>query len=424
MVRWPERLRALKLAAAAWVTLAASAPSALAARFADPVVTVTGGAVAGRRLPDRLVFRGIPFAAPPLGPLRWRPPQPARWPGTRRAVDPAPACLQGDYGWNHADHVFADEDCLTLDLATPALTGRRPVLVWIHGGSNHAGSPGDTVLSSLVGQGIVVVAVRYRLGTLGFLAPREGGASGGNYGLMDQIAALRWVRPNIARFGGDPDQVTIGGESAGAQDVGLLLAAPAARDLFARAIMESGTPTFGLPYRTLVEARRIGDQLTGLLGGIDPRRASPAALIAADAKLHDGALPHDDFLWLRATVDGAVLPRAPDALLADAPAKAMLIGTNAVELDLWGGRPYRDAFLAVSYGANADAARRPMASPAATTRHPILGSARSTSASPPTPPSPAPPTGWRRRGPRREHRFIATSSTAHPATAAPVTRAS
>ena len=348
----------MRWAPLAWIALAfAAAATARPPSISQPVVTTTGGAVEGRRLSDRLVFRGIPFAAPPLGRLRWQPPQPIRWSGTRRTADPAPACLQGDYGWNHADHVFADEDCLTLDLATPALAGKRPVLVWIHGGSNHAGSPGDTVLSSLVSQGIVVVGVRYRLGTLGFLAPRESGAIGGNYGLMDQIAALRWVKANIARFGGDPDQVTLGGESAGAEDVGLLLAAPAARDLFARAIMESGTPAFGLPYRPLAEARRLGDELGGLLGSVDPRRASPAALVAADARLHDGTLPHDDFLWLRTTIDGAVLPRAPDALLAEAPAKPLLIGTNAIELDLWGGRPYRDAFITATYGARADAAR-------------------------------------------------------------------
>lgn len=168
---------------------------------------------------------------------------------------------------------------------------------------------------------------------------------------------MRWVRANIARFGGDPDAVTIGGESAGAQDVGLLLAAPAARPLFSRAIMESGTPGFGVPYRSLDEAHRLGDQLTAFLDGGDPHQASPAALIAADARLHDAALNSDEYLWLRTTVDGAVLPRAPDALLGEAPAKPLLIGTNAVELDLWGGRAYRDGLLARTYGGSQPAAR-------------------------------------------------------------------
>ena len=322
-----------------------------------PRVKTTGGIVEGTRKPDRVVFLGVPFAAPPTEAFRWQPPRPIRWRGVRRAVDPAPACLQGDYGWNHAEYVFASEDCLTLDIATPAMTGRHPVLVWIHGGSNHAGSPRDLFMTSMVDHGIVVVGVRYRLGTLGFLAPRAAGASGGNYGLMDQIAALRWVQVNIARFGGDPDAVTIGGESAGAQDVGLLLAAPAARPLFARAIMESGTPSFGVPYRSIDDAHRLGDQLRAILGGLDPHKASSVALIAADTKLHDATLNSDEYLWLRATIDGVVLPRAPDSLLTVAPAKPLLIGTNAVELDLWGGRPYRDGLLARTYGRNEGAAR-------------------------------------------------------------------
>ncbi|VVT15033.1 Carboxylic ester hydrolase [Sphingomonas sp. EC-HK361] len=342
-----------------WVSLIALlASGALPAQTPrTPRVATTGGTVAGRQADDRVVFRGIPFAAPPVGPLRWRAPQPIRWTGVRPAIDRAPACVQADYGWNHADYLFASEDCLTLDVATPALTGKRAVLVWIHGGSNHAGGPGDTVLSSLVRQGVVVVAVRYRLGTLGFLAPRSAEETGGNYGLMDQIAALRWVRANIARFGGDPDRVTLGGESAGAQDVGLLLAAPAAHDLFRQAIMESGTPAFGMPYRPIEDAFRIGDQLAAQLRGVPPRDASAAALIAADGKLHDAAIGHDDYLWLRTTIDGTVLPRSPAALLASAPPKPLLIGTNVAELDLPGERAYRDAFLATRYGTKAEAAR-------------------------------------------------------------------
>ena len=324
---------------------------------AAPRVTTSGGVVEGKQEADRIVFRGVPFAAPPLDALRWQPPRPIHWKGVRRATDPAPACLQGDYGWNRGEYVFASEDCLTLDIETPALAGRHPVLVWIHGGSNHAGSPQGIFMTSMVDHGIVVVGVRYRLGTLGFLAPRGAGASGGNYGLMDQIAALRWVQANVTRFGGDPDAVTIGGQSAGAQDVGLLLAAPAARPLFARAIMESGTPGFGVPYRSMKDAHRLDDQHRAILGRLDAHEASPVALIAADARLHDAALNSDEYLWLRATIDGVVLPRSPDTLLADAPAKPLLIGTNAVELDLWGGRPYRDGLLTRTYGTNEAAAR-------------------------------------------------------------------
>jgi len=167
------------------VAMLALSGATVAADRAGPRVSTTSGIVEGDRKADRTIFRGIPFAAPPLGALRWQPPQPIRWAGVRPAADPAPACLQGNHGWNRAAYVFASEDCLTLDIETPTTTGRHAVLVWIHGGSNHAGSPIDTFMTSMVGEGIVVVGVRYRLGVLGFLAPRGSGATGGNYGLMD-----------------------------------------------------------------------------------------------------------------------------------------------------------------------------------------------------------------------------------------------
>jgi len=329
------------------------------------VVPVDGGTIAGKMLDDGTrLFRGIPFAAPPLGPLRWKPPQPvAAWEGVRASLDRPASCLQNDYGWNHGAFVIGNEDCLTLDVRTPALAGKLPVLVWIHGGSNRAGGPEDIVLSD-VGRQIVIVGIRYRLGIFGFLSHRaltaEQGASG-NYGLMDQLAALEWVQRNIARFGGDPANVTIAGESAGSQDVSLLLAAPAAAPLFAKAIMESGTPGFGLPFRTLADAERIGDQADALVGtGGDLkklREASPAALLQADRQMHDDAIEADDYMWLRITVDGAFLPRPPDALLRDAPARPAIVGSNRLELDLPGGRPHRDAFVAKAFGPNASRAR-------------------------------------------------------------------
>lgn len=333
----------------------------LAEPAAAQTVEVTGGTVRGTAAVGHIIFRGIPFAAPPLAERRWTRPAPvARWSGVRDATKPVPACLQHDFGWNHADAVFSSEDCLTLDIGTQAMTGKRPVLVWIHGGSNTAGGPGDMAQSSIVDKGVVVVAVRYRLGVFGFLAHR-GFADTGNFGLMDQIAALRWVRDNIARFGGDPNQVTIAGESAGAQDVGLLLAAPAARGLFRRAVLGSGTPGFGLPFRTRVEALRIGDQLDALVGADGDvailRAASITALIAAGERLHDPVLTDDGYRWLRTTIDGRILPRSPVALLGEAPVRDILIGTNAFELDLPGGRSRRDAFVAIAYGANDARAR-------------------------------------------------------------------
>src|SRR6185437_9434574 len=188
------------------------------------------------------------------------------------------SCIQIDQGWNYSDYSIGKEDCLTLDVRTPSLKGKLPVLVWIHGGSNRAGGPNDIVMSD-VAQQVVLVGIRYRLGIFGFLShpalPAEQGGSSGNYGLMDQVAALRWVHDNIARFGGDPNNVTIAGESAGSQDVSLMLAAPAARGLFEKAIMESGTPVFGMKPRTLAEAERIGMEADDLLkagGSLDKLR--------------------------------------------------------------------------------------------------------------------------------------------------------
>jgi para-nitrobenzyl esterase len=331
-------------------------------------IAVDGGSIRGIVAADggTLLFRGIPFAAPPVEDLRWRPPQPIMpWSGIRDASRPAPACVQNDQGWNHADYLSGREDCLTLDVGTEALTGHRPVLVWIHGGSNRAGSPGDIVTSPVVREGIVLVGLRYRLGIFGFLSSgalsAEGKGSSGNYGLMDQIAALRWVRRNIARFGGDPDNVTIAGESAGSQDVSLLLASPAARGLFARAILESGTPGFGFPFRSREEAERIGDQAEALLGAqghaAKLRRISVPALLAADLKLHDEALESDDYMWLRTTIDGEILPRSPRDLLEEAPPRPVIVGTNRFELDLPGGRPHRDSMVAKAFGTREPEAR-------------------------------------------------------------------
>lgn len=177
--------------------------SSAAAGQGNLPVRVSGGLVQGRlgEAGDARIFEGIPFAAPPLGDRRWRPPAPViPWTGIRKVDKPAPACMQNDYGWNRANHLFASEDCLTLDVRAPMKGQRLPVMVWIHGGSNRAGGAGGTVSSRITEQGVVLVAVQYRLGIFGFLAHRElaaeqAGASG-NYGLMDQIAALlaerRW----------------------------------------------------------------------------------------------------------------------------------------------------------------------------------------------------------------------------------------
>jgi len=335
----------------------------LAAAPAPPRVAVAGGTVEGRGEAGALVFQGIPYAAPPLGRLRWTAPQPVRpWRGVRRTTATPPACPQNDAGWNKADAARGSEDCLTLDVRTSSLSGRRPVMVWIHGGSNRAGSAGGTVQSRITDRGVVLVAIQYRLGLLGFLAPRGAAVNGtaGNYGLQDQLAALRWVRANIARFGGDPDNVTLFGESAGSQDVSLMLAAPAAQGLFARAIMESGTPGFGQPFRPLPEAMALGDQaerLAGVRGIAGLRRAPLTRLLAVDAKLHDPALHADDFMWLKTTVDGRVLPASPRILLERAPVRPVIVGSNRAEFGPSDGSVDIPAMLARTYGADAGRAR-------------------------------------------------------------------
>ena len=326
------------------------------------VVPVSGGSVRGAEWNGGHLFRGIPFAAPPVENLRWKPPQPViPWKGLRDATAQPPSCVQNNQDWNYSDYLIGKEDCLTLDVRTPSMTAKLPVLVWIHGGSNRAGGPNDIVLSD-VGRQVVIVGVRYRLGIFGFLShpaltAEQGGS--GNYGIMDQVAALKWVHDNIARFGGDPGNVTIAGESAGSQDVSLLLAAPAARGLFEKAIMESGTPGFGMTFRSLEDAERIGMQADDLLkagGSIAKMRSmSVPALLAIDLKLHDYDTGSDSALWLRTTVDAKLLTADPRALLEQAPPRPVIVGTN--KLEFGSDREHRDEILAQAFGANAAAAR-------------------------------------------------------------------
>jgi para-nitrobenzyl esterase len=326
------------------------------------VVPVDGGSIRGSEWNGGHLFRGIPFAAPPVGELRWKPPQPViPWKGVRDATAQPASCIQNNQEWNYSDYLIGKEDCLTLDVRTPSMSGKLPVLVWIHGGSNRAGGPNDIVLSD-VGKQVVIVGVRYRLGIFGFLShpalTAEQGASG-NYAIMDQIAALRWVHENIAKFGGDPANVTIAGESAGSQDVSLLLAAPATRGLFEKAIMESGTPGFGMPFRTLRQAEQIGMQADDLLkagGSIEKMRGmSVPALLAVDLKLHDDAMESDNGLWLHTTVDGKVFPADPRTLLEQAPPRPVILGTN--KLEFGADREHRDEMIRQVFGSNEAAAR-------------------------------------------------------------------
>jgi para-nitrobenzyl esterase len=237
-------------AAAALLATAAFAPPPAQPPQDRPTVQAPAGAVRGQAADGIQSFKGIPYAAPPVGVNRWRPPMPiAPWSGTRDAANFGAACIQATPG---APSIYSgdlgrtSEDCLTLNVWTPATTGKAPVMVWIHGGALVAGSSKEPLYDGaiLAAEGVVVVSINYRLGVLGFLAHPELSAESpvgvsGNYGLLDQIAALTWVKRNIAAFGGDPDQVTIAGESAGGLSVMYLMASPPARGLFQRAIAQS-----------------------------------------------------------------------------------------------------------------------------------------------------------------------------------------
>jgi para-nitrobenzyl esterase len=237
-------------AATALLATAAFAPPPAQPPQDRPTVQAPAGAVRGQAADGIQSFKGIPYAAPPVGVNRWRPPMPiAPWSGTRDAANFGAACIQPTPG---APSIYSgdlgrtSEDCLTLNVWTPATTGKAPVMVWIHGGALVAGSSKEPLYDGaiLAAEGVVVVSINYRLGVLGFLAHPELSAESpvgvsGNYGLLDQIAALTWVKRNIAAFGGDPDQVTIAGESAGGLSVMYLMASPPARGLFQRAIAQS-----------------------------------------------------------------------------------------------------------------------------------------------------------------------------------------
>ncbi|HEY1488874.1 MAG TPA: carboxylesterase family protein [Micromonosporaceae bacterium] len=265
----------------------ATAASATASPTGNhPVVSTANGAVRGVTTGATDEFLGLPYAAPPVGALRWRAPRPAAsWHGVRDATAFAPHCAQSPSPFGQAS---TSEDCLYLNVFTPAhARGRLPVMVWIHGGALVTGESDDYDPSQLVSDGTMVVTINYRLGALGFLAhPALAGAGGGSgdYGLMDQQAALRWVQRNIGRFGGDARDVTIFGESAGGLSVASQLASPSAHGLFTRAIIESGA--YGLNTASLTSAESAGEAFATATGcasqTADCLRSLPVSTILAD----------------------------------------------------------------------------------------------------------------------------------------------
>ena len=314
----------------------------------DPTtVTTKAGQLRGKELPGGVLFAGIPFAQPPVGELRLRPPQPVEpWTGVREAdtYPPAPAqggtALAGDEKMPWAN----DEDCLYLNLFTPAVDGARPVIVWIYGGGFEVGtaSPPMTDVAALArATDAVVVAANYRVGALGWLHLADLGgaqwAGSTNLGLQDQIAALHWVRENVAAFGGDPDNVTIAGESAGAFSVGALLAAPSASGTFHRAILSSGSTERIFSTTT---ATSIAEDLLRALGlsSVDELANVPVErILATQGTVIESDIAHRNLPGGRAwgvVLDGTVLPVQPTAAVkagtvAHVP---LLISTNRDEI--------------------------------------------------------------------------------------------
>src|ERR1051326_856816 len=296
-----------------------------------PSAPVTGGRIRGITLGSGAVFKGIPFAAPPVGGLRWREPAPVKpWTGVRDATAFSARCMQSG--------TDVSDDCLYLNVWTPEWPpkSRKPVMLWIHGGGNFAGSGSEVNFNgeALARHGVVLVAANYRLGVFGFYAHPELTAesahrSSGNYGLLDQIAAMKWVRENIARFGGDPGNVTIFGESAGSLDINVLMTSPLAKGLYTRLIGESG-PVVAPP--SLAEGEKKGLSVAGNFkaASIKDMRAIPAA------DLQKATGQGLQFLGplLGVVVDGWVLPRPPFQVFQAGQEHRvdLLIGSNAREL--------------------------------------------------------------------------------------------
>ena len=320
-----------------------------------PTVKLKSGAIAGLGFgadQKGAEFRGIPYAAPPMGELRWKPPQPAgKWSGTRQATEFGAACPQLPASW--FQNVPSSEDCLFLNVWTPQLATnvKLPVLVYFHGGGNTEGYSQMTPVGVLAGLGVVVVSANYRLGPFGFLAlpaltAESPHHSSGDYGLLDQLQALRWVKENIAEFGGDPNRVTVMGQSAGAVDACLLMASPLAAGLFQGAILESGEcqSTYSEDIRTPIPfngisgtGEGVGLMLAADLGASDDGAGlQKLRSLSADQILN--AWKQDRRVHFDAIVDGWVVPEQPSQIFAEGRQMhiPVIVGSNADEATVFG----------------------------------------------------------------------------------------
>jgi len=317
--------------------------SAAAGADAPPVVDAPAGKLTGEATSGLNVFKGIPYAAAPKGAMRWKPPLPApKWKGARDATSFGPVCVQPKprpgsiYTWELPP---MSEDCLSLNVWAPANARKAPVFVWIHGGALSSGAGSDKLYDGarLASQGLVVVTINYRMGILGFLAHPALSAESrrnvsGNYGLLDQIAALRWVNRNIAAFGGDASNVTIAGESAGGLSVMYLMAAPEARGLFSKAVAQSAymisAPELRGTTHGGVAAEPVGPWLAEKLGAGDlPGLRSMDAVALTEGAAAAGFFPFF-------VIDGRVLPRQVIEMFdrGEQPKIPILAGFNSGEI--------------------------------------------------------------------------------------------
>ncbi len=319
----------------------------------DPVVTIAQGQVRGAEKDGVLSFKAIPYAAAPFGPNRFAAPQPAPgWDGIREALEYGPTCPAGPYP-DILEALLPEpripgEECLNLNVWTPAIDGeRRPVLVWIHGGgfTNGSNAVGGYDGSRFARDGVVCVAINYRLAADGFLLLEDAPA---NRGMLDQIAALRWVRENIAAFGGDPDAVTIAGESAGGMSVTTLLSMPAAEGLFQRAVAQSGAGHHVLTRETAAKVTAALAEQLGVEATVEGFAAVPMeTFVAAQQALAASVNAQPDpakwgeltrnLMLFEPVVDGAILPARPIDAIAQGAGSGVdvLTGSNADEYALF-----------------------------------------------------------------------------------------
>lgn len=311
-----------------------------------PRVSVSSGSVEGAfvGVAPGAVFKGIPYAAPPIGGLRWREPIPVTpWEGVRRAFEFAPPCVQSG-----RNGVAGAEDCLYLNIWTAEwpIRSSRPVMLWLFGGANATGGAGAPILdgAALAKRGVVLVTINHRVGVMGFMAHPALSAesahnSSGNYALLDQLMALRWVRDNIAKFGGDPRRVTLFGQSSGSYDLLLLMTSPLAKGLFVNAIAQSGQLLSYDGSMPKVRAEALGALIAAGLQAPEGARALsylrelPAEkVIAAAAKWLSTDLGSD--MGLLTNVDGWVLPEPPARVFAQGRQLPipLIIGNNAREI--------------------------------------------------------------------------------------------